>query len=173
MRGDLDREIDAVVSGMLDVDSRQDLRARVLERIAQPARRSRVRWVLVPIVAAAVLMLIVVTPWHFSRNAAPLIPSTPLAESVRAIDALPRRHVSLPRAEMRGTRSARSAAPALTLEVNEPPIRVAVAPLEPLHAIEVPPVAISRLDAQQVTVDPLAAIEQIEIRPVGPPEGRN
>jgi hypothetical protein len=81
--------------------------------------------------------------------------------------------VSLPRAEMTRTRSARSAAPALTLEVNEPPIRVAVEPLEPLNAIDVPPVAISRLDAQQVTVDPLAAIEQIDIQPVGPPEGRN
>jgi hypothetical protein len=173
MRGDLDREIDAVVSAMLDVDSRQDLRARVLERIAQPSRRSRLPWVLVPIVGAAVLMLIVMTPWQFSRNAAPLIPSTSVAESVRAIDTLPPGHVSLPRAEMTGTRAARSAAPALTLEVNEPPIRVAVEPLEPLHAIDVPPVAISRLDAQEVTVDPLAAIEQIDIQPVGPPEGRN
>lgn len=173
MRGDMDREIDAVISAMLDVDSRQDLRARVLERIAEPSRRSRVRWVLVPVVAATVLILIVVTPWHFSRNAAPLIQSTPVAERVRAIGTLPPRRVSPLRAETTNARSARSAAPALTLEMNEPAIGVAVAPLEPLHPIDVPPVAISRLDAQQVTLDPLAAIEQIEIQPVGPPEERN
>ncbi len=59
------------------------------------------------------------------------------------------------------------------LAPSEPATEVGVAPLERLASIDVAPVAVTRLDGQRIVVAPLASIEEIEIPPVGPPEGRN
>ena len=167
---DFDQAIDRAVREMLDVEPRSGLRARVLERIAELRPRSPLRWAIVPIAAAALLMLILSAPWWTSQKAAPVIASTSLATVVPSVHASSPSAVSRP-ATMRA--GAPREAKALRAEPNAPSMTVAVAPLEALDGINVPPVAVARLDAQQVTVAPLAPIEQIEIEPVGSPEGRN
>ena len=169
----MDQQIDSVVREILDVEPRADLRARVLERIAEPPRRSPLRWAVVPIVAAALLMLIVAAPWRTSEQASPVIRSTPFAQAVPAVRA------SLPRGvkqalvdRMRTVAGTTAVAGAVRLERTEPAASISIPRLEPLDAINVAPVTVTTLNAQQVAIAPLAPIEQIEIQPVGPPEVR-
>jgi hypothetical protein len=56
----VDRALDLAVREMLDVEPRADLRARVIERIQRPHRVFNWTWVIVPIAAAAVLVLAIV-----------------------------------------------------------------------------------------------------------------
>lgn len=173
MRADLDQEIDRAVREMLDAEPRPDLRARVLERIAEPRRRWPLRWAVVPIAAAALLTLMIAAPWRASHNVSPFIRSTPVSQAVPAVRAsLPR---GLNRNPVEPTRTASTATrvvPAVRLARSEP-ATVGPEPLETLEAIDVPPVALTRLDGQPIAIPPLASIEQIEIQPVGPAEGRD
>jgi hypothetical protein len=173
MRADLDDAIDRAVREMLDVEPPAELRGRVLERIAQPARRFPTQWIVVPIAATALLILMVAAAWRTARNTTPVIRSTPVAQLVSAIRTSPR-HVSAQPVEATRTAAAsRSAAPVVRIEPSELSPSLAVAPLEALDAIDVPPVAVTRLEDRQVTIAPLAPLDQIEVQPVGPPEGRN
>lgn len=54
-----DAAIDLAVREMMDVEPRADLRARVLERIERPRRGFNWTWMMAPIAAAAVLLLII------------------------------------------------------------------------------------------------------------------
>ena len=173
MRADLDQEIDRAVREMLDAEPRPDLRARVLERIAEPRRQFPLRWVVLPVAAAALLLLAIAAPWLTSENA-PFIRTSSLSQPVAAVRAPVPRAVN--RSAIEPTEAVSAAArkaPVVRLASTEPPTQVRVAPLGPLDAIEVPPLSVTRLVDRQVAVAPLAPIEQIEIEPVGPPEGRN
>lgn len=174
MRADLDQEIDRAVREMLDAEPRPDLRARVLERIVHPHPHTHpLRWVVLPIAAAALLLLFVVAPWRTGQKAAPAVASTSLANIVPAIDAPLSANVNRPAKTLGETRRVARETQALRADPNGPPVTVAVAPLEPLDAIQVPPVALTRLDGQPIAIAPLASIEQIEIQPVAPPEERD
>jgi hypothetical protein len=175
MQGDLDPAIDRAVREMLDVAPPPDLRARVLERIQNSQTHPHaLRWVIVPIAAAALLVLVFAGPWRASPNV-PFIHTTSLAQSVAAIRAPLSRDVD--RDAIAPPRTASTleprVAPAPRLASPDATTQVRVAPLEPLDAIDVPPVSVTRLDDREVAVAALAPIEQIRIEPVGPPEGRN
>jgi hypothetical protein len=173
MRADLDRAIDRAVGEMLDVEPPPDLRAQVLERIAHPHTR-RLPWIIVPIAAAALLVLVLAGPWRDSQKASPFLRTTSLAQSVAAIRAPLTRGVN--RTAIEPAQAASNAAPVppvVRLVPAEPAMQVRVPALDPLDAIDVPPVSVTRLDDRQVAVAPLAPIEQIQIEPVGLPEGRN
>jgi hypothetical protein len=173
MRADLDRAIDRAVGEMLDVEPPPDLRAQVLERIAHPHTR-RLPWVIVPLAAAALLVLVLAGPWRASQKTSPFLRASSLAQSVAAIRTPLTRGVN--RTAIEPARTASNAArvrPLVRLPPAAPAMQVRVPALDPLDAIDVPPVSVTRLDDRQVAVAPLAPIEQIQIEPVGPPEGRN
>jgi|SRR5689334_2128112 len=173
MRADLDRAIDRAVREMLDVEPPPDLRAHVLERIAHPHTR-RLPWMIVPLAAAALLVLVLAGPWRASQQASPFVRTTSLAQSVATIRAPLSRGVNRTAIEPAQTASnAARVRPLVRLAPAEPAVQVRVPALDPLDAIDVPPVSVTRLDDRRVAVAPLAPIEQIQIEPVGPPEGRN
>ena len=53
----VDRAIDRAVREMLDVEPRADLRVRVIDRIERPRHRFGWTWMIVPVAAAAVLVI--------------------------------------------------------------------------------------------------------------------
>jgi hypothetical protein len=69
----LDFEIDRTVREMLDVEQPAGLRGRVIDRISNVPVASAFRrkaWILVPIAAAAIIVLAVMLPWRGDRRVA-------------------------------------------------------------------------------------------------------
>jgi hypothetical protein len=67
MSADLDREIDRVAREMLEVDPPAGFRRRVLDRLEAPRRGFTWTWIVLPVAAAAVLLLAIVLP-HSNRD---------------------------------------------------------------------------------------------------------
>jgi hypothetical protein len=188
----LDRAIDRTVREMLDVQQPAGFRSRVFERIEfQDRVASTFRWkihhLLLPIAAAAVLILAVFAPWRAGAPA--VLPSAPQAARVETLPAttpvpaaIPRPPVNdtppepSPRTRVAGSRARVIAQDRVVAATVAPPEDgVAIAPLEEINPIQVPGVAVSAIAPRTVVVTPLAPLAQLEIAPLSTsaPDGRH
>ena len=180
--GRFDDAIDRAVREMIDVEPPGDLRARVIGRIERPAP-SGFRWavwLLAPVAAAALVILLLLL-WLPSGQTPP-----PVVHSAHKGSA------PLPIAPVQGPAYVGSVAPKRQeLEVarvehprisRRPPERVyaataddterAVAPLDRIAPIRVAAVTQSDITPQPISIEPLAPIDQVQIAPLTPPDGR-
>jgi len=189
----LDFEIDRTVREMLDVEQPAGLRGRVIDRISDVSASPdsvasafrRKAWILVPIAAAAVIVLAIMLP---RRNTArPAQPAPPAIAKVEPKIVSP--NVDAPNPESRKTVSIRS--PHVQGSV-EPPARRRVAegvviatvvpaadesfgvdPLAPIAPITVPAVRPADIAQKEIAISPLAPIAELQIAPLSPPDRRN
>ena len=170
---DLDRAIDLAVRAMLDVDPRADLRARVIERIEQPRRRFRWTWVLAPIAAAAVLVVVVML-WRLAQVREGW-PTDIVLHSPETTGQMASTIVSPPpvvRVARRANLQRRGTAAALASPEAGSPV-IQLDPLRRIDAISVAPVTLQAVDTERIAIAPLTPIAEIEIEPVTPSGGRN
>jgi len=181
-----DLAIDRTVREMLDVEPPAGLRGRVIERISEVPGASafpnrvasafrRKTWILVPIAAAAVIVLAVMLPW---RNTAQ--PAPPALPSIAKVEP---KIVNPPNPESRKTMSI--SLPHVQGPVEQP-ARVVIAtvlpaadesfgvdPLAPIAPITVPAVRPADIAQKEIAISPLAPIAELQIAPLSPPDRRN
>jgi hypothetical protein len=189
----LDFEIDRTVREMLDVEQPAGLRGRVIDRISDVSASPdsvasafrRKAWILVPIAAAAVIVLAIMLPRRNTARPAP--PAPPAIAKVEPKIVSP--NVDAPNPESRKTVSIRS--PHVQGSV-EPPARRRVAegvviatvvpaadesfgvdPLAPIAPITVPAVRPADIAQKEIAISPLAPIAELQIAPLSPPDRRN
>jgi hypothetical protein len=184
-----DDAVDGAVREMLDVEPPAGLRGRVLDRIESQGHPvvsafRRNLWITAPL-AAAIILLAVLTPWRHAVKPAPA--ASPLAQAAPRVD-IPVTTTPHP-----------AAAPPTTVAVRVPsatsPVRRAtpqrseermvlatVAPadgateLSPLAAIAPITVAGTRPDAlttTEIAIKPMAPTTELQIAPLSPREPRN
>lgn len=185
----LDFEIDRTVREMLDVEQPAGLRGRVTERIsnvpAASAFRRKWAWTLVPIAAAAIIVLAVMLPRRDTARPAP--PALPSIAKVEPKIVSP--NVDAPNPESRKTMSIRS--PHVQGPVEQPARRrvaegvviatvlpaadesFGVDPLAPIAPITVPAVRPADIAQKEIAISPLAPIAELQVAPLSPPDRRN
>ena len=179
----LDIAIDRAVRDMLDVEPPAGLRGRVLDRIEQPRRTFGWTWVLVPLAAAAVIILAVLTPWRHAEqpvSSAPIIAKAqptvvvPNAEAPKPAHSLTV-SIPLPHATPSGRRpSPRGVEEPIVVAADAPADQAsAIDPLAPIAPIAVAAVRPPAIPQKEIAISPLAAIAELQIAPLSPPERRN
>ena len=183
MPADFDREIDRAVDAMLDGEPSPALRARVIAHLGPARRQWRVMWLVAPLAAAAIV-LAVLTPWRPVEAPAPIVaraadvplpsaavarpaPVVPVAPAVepRTVPRVAAVHVPEPRRESQTVAAASLALPDTSADQ-------AIAPLKSMDAIAPRPIAPEAFAPASIAVAPLTPITTLQIAPLNP-DGRN
>jgi hypothetical protein len=192
----LDFEIDRTVREMLDVEQPAGLRGRVLARIERPEASAfpnsvasafrRKAWILVPIAAAAIIVLAVMLPRrNTARPAPPALPSiakvepkivSPNVDAPKPPES--RRTISIRSPHVQGRveqPAQRSAAEGIVIATTAPAAdeNFGVDPLAPIAPITVPAVRPADIAQKEIAISPLAPIAELQIAPLSPPDRRN
>jgi hypothetical protein len=192
----LDFEIDRTVREMLDVEPPAGLRGRVIERISNVPVPSAFpnsvasafrwkAWTLVPIAAAAIIVLAVMLPWRNTAQPAPPAPPSiakvepkivspnvdaPNPESRKTMS-IPLPHVQGPVEQPARRRVAEGIVIATVLAAADESF--GVDPLAPIAPITVPAVRPADIAQKDIAISPLAPIAELQIAPLSPPDRRN
>jgi len=188
MSDHLDEAIDRAVREMLDVEPRADLRARVMAQL--PASGSRLpaagfrlpasRWILVPLAAAALIVLGVLVarrggPVSTQPPASAKGPEVlaPVPEPRQPVIGTPTRAVTpafvrTTAAAPRGTRDRTVAAAAAGVDNAT----IDIAPLKRIAPIAVAEIGEHDIAPAEIAVRPLNTITEIQIAPLTPPDRR-
>ena len=187
-----DEAIDRAVRDMLDVEPRADLRARVIAQVSASGSQlpafgfRRNRWIVLPLAAAAALLLLVARlSWRAETPAsAPAMVAhapdqhLPYSPSVQQPVSAPRAARPKPATEMVRTSvpasGTRETAPVIAAAFTEPEqATTEIAPMKPMTPIAVAPVTQDRIaPASQIALHPLNTIDEIQIAPLTPPDRR-
>jgi hypothetical protein len=184
MSADLDKAIDRAVREMLDVEPREDLRARVVSHI--DGRRVRYQFPVASfqrfamlVGAAAVLVLVLVLARHSGAPPAP--PPAVARDSGRpmVIPAPARSPIDVPIAPERMAAATSNPGPhrpdgvAYAASIDTAPGGAAIDPLKIIAPIEMAPIGQSSIAPEPIGVHPLERITEMQIAPLSPPDGRD
>jgi hypothetical protein len=178
----IDEAIDRAVREMLDVEPRADLRARVIAQLPAsgsrlPASGSRLpaaAWVLVPLAAAAVIVLAIV----LARRSEPLPQAPAVARADQHLATEPTSSATAPvlklaapprdreRVQTAGTVAAASIA-------GNDNGTTAIAPLKTITPIAVAPIVPDSIAPAEIAMRRLNTITDVQIAPLTPPDGRD
>jgi hypothetical protein len=175
--GRLDAAIDRAVREMLDVEPPAGLRGRVLDRIENPGSRGwSWTWIAGPLVAAAMVILLVLAPW---RHAAPVVPAAvPViarvepAPAVRAV-ARPRPPEGAGRAPRSPVRDRRAQPRVEAASIAVAEVAEAIEPLSPIAPVSVPVMTQADIKPTEIGVARLTPVVELQIAPLSPPDRRN
>jgi hypothetical protein len=178
--GRIDAAIDRAVRDMLDVEPPADLRTKVLRRVEVRAA-STLRWkILVPIGAAALLILAVTLVRRFEAPAPPPTLSASAVPRDRFPAAsTPRAPIELSPAPPRGTMTANSGAARMPADIasasstGTTEASVAIEPLNTISPIDVAPIPPRSITPDPIDVSPLDPITEMQIAPLNSPDRRD
>jgi hypothetical protein len=174
-----DEAIDRAVREMLDVEPPAGLRGRVLDRIENPRSRGwswTWTWIAGPLVAAAMVILVVMAPW---RHAAPVVPAAGPAiarveptPAVRAV-AGPRPPKAAERAPRSSVRDGRAQPRVEAASIAVAEAAGAIEPLSPIAPVSVPVMTQADIRQTEIGVARLTPVVELQIAPLSPPDRRN
>jgi hypothetical protein len=185
MSDQIDRAIEGAVREMLDGEPRADLQARVMAAVeagsltAGSRTASPLRWIAVPLAAAAIVILAVVV----ARRSEPIVPQAPAV--AHGVDRyLPSAIAPTPAPALHVVDVPRPSRPAPPVPAPSAGVVTAMAvqaddgtgmrvdALKPIAAITFDPLEQDRIAPAAVAVRPLNTITDIQIAPLTPPQGR-
>jgi hypothetical protein len=178
----LDLAIDRAVREMLDVEPRAGLRARVVALI-ETRRFVNLRvasWIMIPLAAAAVLILAILPP----RQTHPSVQPQPPVVAARGATLLPGRHVPAPAlaerlspaaAPVSSSRRQHGRATAADVAGPAPGDDTSsnIEALAPIAPITIAPVRPRSIAPSEIAVAPLTPIPEIQVSPLFPPDRRD
>jgi hypothetical protein len=188
MSADFDKAIDRAVREMLDVEPPADLRARVMARLpasadaagGRPAAGFRLpasRWILAPLAAAALMVLVV----SLARRSEPLLQTSVVArgpdrylppESTPRAAPQPVGQVVPPRVVPSPAPRSRNSGTVVAADFGEPGTTV-IEPLKRITPIDAAPITQEIIAPAEIAVRPLNAITELQIAPLTPADRRN
>jgi hypothetical protein len=179
---ELETAIDRAVRELMSVDADSAFRTRVTARLAQPAPRTWVPRLVAAVVTAAAIVACLIwmrpSPLNAPESTAAgrTAPPAPVVSPQVPQSGLPKLPVR--RVERRAARRIPTAAsvgaipPGIIVATGVETTSGALAPLESLEAIQVPPIAQSYIAPADIVVAELSPIAELQVSPLEPPTAR-
>jgi hypothetical protein len=179
---EIDTAIDRAVRDLMNVDADSAFRARVTARLERPARRTWVPRLVTAVVTAAAIIAALIWLRPSPVNAPESTAALETTRPAPVVSPLVRRS-GLPQPPVRrvGRPAARTIAPAASPGDIPPGVIVAtafetplgaLAPLRPLEAIEIAPIAQTRIAPADIVVAELSPIAELQIPQLEPRAAR-